>query len=82
MICSPMDEQMLRAQLAWTDERILVGERHLKNQLAFLAQLTFAGLDFTEAKALLASYEPIQGLLFAYRKTFIDELQKAPPSET
>jgi hypothetical protein len=67
-----MDGELLERGLAEAEQRVAKAERHLANQLEFVARLERDGCDPSQAMHLLQHFEELQALHVADR----DRLRK------
>jgi len=70
-----MDRELLEKCLAETEQRVAQAERHVANQLEFVARLERDGLDPSQAMQLLQHFREMQALHIADRERLRKELE-------
>jgi predicted DsbA family dithiol-disulfide isomerase len=69
-----MDKTMARQHLVQAERHVAQGERHIREQRARIERAERAGLDTTEAQALLQTFEATQALHVSDRDRIRAEL--------
>ena len=80
MLSSLMDKETVMNHLAQAEDHVALGERHLADQRALIAELTRDGHDISQAKELLATFEQTQLLHVEDRDRLRKELEEVSRS--